>query len=666
MYSSISRRSVQWLIVFVALSASSSRLAAMIDLDGNRLNDLWEIYFDARGLDPSADDDGDGETNLQECLRWTNPRDPNSNSKTPLSSASVNDLLTDSDGDGLSDYEEVLLGLDPKRAASKSDWVGGDLAYAVSLVGSSNSFRLGEKTVSGTQPTPRQSARFLMQATLGGTMEDITKVSSLGVNGWLDAQFQITPSVTHDEVYKVIASGKGYDIHRAWWRQVLTADDLLRQRMAVSLTEIYVISERSINFVAWEVMQYYDNLGKLSFGNWRNILRTVTLDPLMGHYLSHLKSRKADLTLQRFPDENYAREIMQLFSIGLWKLNPDGSHKLDEKGRDIPTYDNTDISNFARVFTGFGFSGNQSDTSKPEQFFTALLNYAEPMQIWPSEHDMEEKRLLRGMVLPAFAAAPGRKPMDDVDDAIDNLFHDPNVGPFVGRLLIQRLVTSNPSRDYVRRVALAFEDNGRGERGDMKAVIKAIFLDSEARNPALDETRSGRLREPYLRYVRLARTFKARSAEGSFKIGDNSTLESIDQILLNAPSVFNFFLPDYQPPGPLAAAHLYAPEFQIMTSSTAITTLNLYSGMVATGFGDAGNEAEVMRLNFEEEIKLADQPEALIDLLDLKMACGSLSGNTRKILLTAYGEMPSTYSAEDKVKAVVELITLSPDFAIFQ
>jgi uncharacterized protein (DUF1800 family) len=515
-----------------------------------------------------------------------------------------------------------------------------------------------------SSPTRGQAARFLMQATLGGCTADIDRVCSLGFEEWIEAQFRTEPSVTHEEVYRHRAAGEHFEMHHAWWRQVLTADDFLRQRMAVALSEIFVVSEMAIEFVPWEMMNFYDDLGRMTFGNWRDLLRMVTMSPMMGHYLSHLRNRKPDPKLQRYPDENYAREVMQLFSIGLWKLNQDGTRRIDGEGREMPTYGNAEVTNFARVFTGLGFGGPLSDVGRPGDFLNSPPDYGNPMKLWEEEHDRDEKTLLRGIRLPAFADAPGRKAIDDIEDAIDNVFHHPNVGPFFGRLLIQRLVTSNPSPEYIRRVAMAFENNGRAVRGDMQAVIKAILLDDEARTPAPAGPASGRLHEPYLRYVRLARTFKARSGDGSFKISDHDTLESMDQILLNAPSVFNFFLPEYLPPGPMAEARIYGPEFQIMTSSTAITSLNHYSRMVASGFGDVADGPETMRLDFGEEITVADNPEALIELLDVKMTGGSLGGDTKQILLRAYGEIPAACTAEEKVKAIVQLIAISPDFAV--
>lgn len=520
-----------------------------------------------------------------------------------------------------------------------------------------------------TRPTAEQAARFLMQATLGATSAEIHHVTEVGFENWIDEQFALPPSVTFEEARQVRNAGGHFELHHAWWRQVLNAPDLLRQRLATALSEIFVVSEMSIEFLPWEMLEYYDDLARLCSGNWRDLLRHVTLDPIMGYYLSHLKNRKADPALQRFPDENYAREIMQLFSIGLWELNPDGTRRRDAQGREIPTYDNATVANFARVFTGLAFGGVLADVTNREQFLLGVFDpfffdYSVSMKMWEDEHDRDEKVLLRGLRLPAFSDDLGRKGMDDVEDALENLFLHPNVGPFFGRLLIQRLVTSNPSPGYVERVTKAFVNNGRAVRGDMRAVVKAILLDPEAREAPLDGVGSGRLREPYYRQVWLARSFQARAATGEYFVNDHDTLKATGQLLFNSPTVFNFFLPDYQPPGMMAEAGLYGPEFQILTSSTAITSLNSYMRSIAVGFGDDPDGPRTMRLNFEEEIRVAHDPEALLDLLGLKMTSGALTPEVRRILIDAYRELPASYSAEEKVKTMAQLIVVSPDFAV--
>jgi uncharacterized protein (DUF1800 family) len=521
----------------------------------------------------------------------------------------------------------------------------------------------------GTRPTRQEAARFLMHASLGASLADIDRVAELGFESWIDEQFALPPSQSHLEVREHREAGRHFEMHHAWWRQVLTGKDLLRQRLAVALTEFFVVSEVAIEFVPWEMMKYYDELARLSSENWRGILRMITLHPLMGYYLSHLRNRKADSAAQRYPDENFAREIMQLFSIGLWRLNPDGTQVMGPDGHPIPTYGNEEVTQFARVFTGLGYGGPAADPGRQDDFLNAPMNFEAPMRMWESEHDRGEKSLMRAQRLPAFANAPGRSGMDDIEDAIDNLFHHPNVGPFFGRFLIQRLVTSNPSPAYVGRVAAAFANNGRAKRGDMRAMVKAVLLDPEAQgatgmptSPAL----FGRMHEPYLRYVRLARTFEASSESGSFNIDDHNTFVATNQILLASPSVFNFFLPNYQPPGAIAEADFCAPEFQLMTSSTAITSLNHYIGMVNQGFGNAVDGPEMMRLNLGAEIAIVNDPDALISLLNLKMAAGGLSEETIRILQEAYREMPENFSAAERVKGLMELIVISPDFAVFE
>ncbi len=293
------------------------------------------------------------------------------------------------------------------------------------------------------------------------------------------------------------------------------------------------------------MMKYYDELALLASENWRDLLKMITLHPLMGYYLSHLRNRKGDLAAQRFPDENFAREIMQLFSIGLWRLNADGTHVVGDDGQPIPAYGNREVTEFARIFTGLAYGGPSADSRQPKDFFDAPVNFGDPMKMWEDEHDQGEKHLLRWQRIPPFAELPGRSAMDDIEDALDNLFHHPNVGPFFGRFLIQRLVTSNPSPGYVGRVSAAFANDGRARRGSMRAVVKAILLDPEAQIRPAQPTPPvlfGRLQEPYLRYVRLARTFEASSQAGTFSINDHNTQKATDQILLNSPSVFNFFL----------------------------------------------------------------------------------------------------------------------------
>ncbi|MGE9291934.1 MAG: DUF1800 family protein, partial [Puniceicoccales bacterium] len=454
-------------------------------------------------------------------------------------------------------------------------------------------------------PSEKEAARFLTQATFGPTPELIQEVQTLGIEGWIDNQFS-QPIGLHQPILEAVdwveEGGGPYAFHkmRAWWEQAMNSPDPLRQRIAFALSEILVISDNGAPAnTPRGMLNYYDMLLANSFGNYRNLLEDVTYHPCMGIYLSHQGNQPPDPELGRFPDENYAREIMQLFTIGLWMLNADGTKLLDSEGQAIPTYDNDDITNLARVFTGMSWgAGNTSVRWEffwpdvPEDYNYDDL-YVSPMNIWngPYEewtevspdqwesrevfyHDQESKTVL-GTTLPAndpespesgYASA-------DVDRALDVLFNHPNIGPFVSRLLIQRLVTSNPSPEYIERVSSAFSDNGQGIRGDMQAVVKAILLDSEARDLSLSEDpHYGMQKEPYLRFVSLARAFDAASESGIYEIYWID--DSYGMTPLSSPSVFNFFSPDYQPSGPSKDAGLVAPEFQITNEVTGILTPN--------------------------------------------------------------------------------------------
>ncbi|MGF1528054.1 MAG: DUF1800 family protein [Candidatus Competibacterales bacterium] len=447
-------------------------------------------------------------------------------------------------------------------------------------------------------PDTREAAagRFLNQATFGADEALILQVANQGIESWLDQQLAmpsgrlmpITWQMARDFGYREDGEffiGPGW-LGWSWWQQVLTGRDLVRQRVAFALSEIFVISQRNDNLedAAIGVIQYYDKLIDGALGNFRDLLRNVTLDPCMGLYLSHMGNRKADPVTMRFPDENYAREVMQLFTIGLFELNPDGSRVKDANGNDIPTYDNDTIANFARVFTGLHssklalkdgefvfYEGDGTATPiTPVDVDTFFLS--EPMVMFEEVHDREEKRLLNGAVLPA-----GQTGMQDIEDALDNLFNHPNVGPFIGRQLIQRLVKSNPTPSYIRRVAEAFDDNGSGERGDMAAVVRAILLDTEARDASwMNDPQHGMLREPFVRYVQMARALNAHSDSGYYLARSEPIATALGQYPLQSPSVFNFFSPNHRPAGTLAQADLYGPEFQILNSYTALQGYNLW------------------------------------------------------------------------------------------
>lgn len=530
-------------------------------------------------------------------------------------------------------------------------------------------------------PTDDEATRFLIQAGFGADLDELAEVKALGFEGWINQQLTRPKGYLQPVIQARRAAGK--DIFHtatkiALWTQVMrrrnppgggtVQTDVLRQRVAYSLLQIFVISQNpdALSLNSEAVTNYYDRLMDGAFGNFRQLLYNVTMHPCMGVYLSHVGNRKPDLSINRFPDENYAREIMQLFSIGLWELNPDGTRKLDGNGQSIPTYTNRDITQFARVFTGFQYwmPGRNS-------FAEHWENYEYPMRGYDEEHDMEAKTLLRGTILPA--RTYGGDPKDstqtllDLNGALDNLFNHPNVGPFIGRLLIQRLVMSNPSPAYISRVSAAFANNGSGVRGDMGAVVKAILMDPEARS--FDKTLEptfGKMREPYMTLMNMAKTFNAQPQSGNYE----SATYMYDFYLqepFQSPSVFNFYLPDYRPSGEVTALGKFAPEFQILTAVTAIETQNNLLNSVENEISRWGSSpADRMQLDFSGEIPLANDPDALIRRLSTRMTGGTLRPRSFQNIREAILKIPTstgTWQA-DRVKMTAYLIGSSSEFNI--
>ena len=414
----------------------------------------------------------------------------------------------------------------------------------------------GEGTTQGP-PTRAQLAdasAFAARATFGLPYDDITVLAGEDRNAWLDSQFSL-PVDDHVSVVDDLVARRNagefaafeQDIELlvtfrrlAWWHKTVTGEDVLRQRIAFALSEIFVVSDNvdALIIDPYALSGFYDMLLANAFGNFRDLLLDVTLHPAMGIYLSHVNNRKADPLNNTFPDENYAREVMQLFSIGLFELNTDGTQKLDGQGQPLPTYSNNEIREFAKIFTGLSFGG-------PVQYFgNAAPYFRAPLVMFDAYHATGAKQLLNGVVVPA-----GQTGLQDINDAIDNLFNHPNVGPFIGKQLIQRLVTSNPSSAYVDRVARAFNGDTTGVRGDMQAVIRAVLLDPEAVAPPDTTADFGKLREPVVRYASLLRQFGANSADG-FIANTGYVLQALArQHPLSSPSVFNFFLPAHSARG---------------------------------------------------------------------------------------------------------------------
>lgn len=539
----------------------------------------------------------------------------------------------------------------------------------------------------GILPNLNATSRFLAQSTLGADIETIQTVAGMSFNEWIDQQtaLPITNSVeqyTKDLVLMSLDStfANGLDPnnvyarrwywHSGWWQYTMTSEDVLRNRIALALSEIFVISEfNQLNEVPLALANYYDMLLSHSFGNFRDLLKDITYHPAMGLYLTHVNNPKSEPTLNRFPDENYAREIMQLFTIGLYELNNDGTYQLDGNGDPIPTYDNDDISELAKVFTGMTYG----DTFIFGQDAQSENSYLQPMQMLNYWHEPGTKTLLGTQVI------PDRNPVDgaaDVDDALDFLFNHPNVGPFFARLMIQRLIKSNPSPAYIDRVASAFNDNGAGVRGDMKAFVKAILLDPEARDCSLiDDPSNGMLREPIVRYTQISRAFNAASQEGTYRNGMDRFYDLTGQRPLGASTVFNFFSPDYQPIGDIQQAGLVSPEFQITNSVTILGYANELHDWIMDEyevmeyeqlFSDESYSYEKMsNLDFTDELALGtdDQIGTLIERLNLILLAGQMSPETRAIIQNTVMQLPES-DAAIRVRMAIYLAMISPDYLI--
>jgi uncharacterized protein (DUF1800 family) len=393
-----------------------------------------------------------------------------------------------------------------------------------------------------------------------------------------------------------------------------------------------------------------------SFGNFRELLRDVSLHPAMGLYLSHINNRRSDPANNIFPDENYAREIMQLFSIGLFELNIDGSLQLDNNGDPIPTYSNNEIREFAKIFTGFSYGG-------PGAYFGRAYppNFSAPMQMFDAAHEPGSKNLLNGTVVPA-----GQTGMQDFDAAIDNLFlfNHPNVGPFIGKQLIQRLVTSNPSPAYIERVARAFNGDTTGVRGDMRAVVKAVLLDPDAKAAPGTLTDFGKLREPVVRYASILRQFGANSPDDFIAVLGYFLQQVGKQHPLSAPSVFNFFLPAHSPAGEIADAGLVAPEFQITTSNSIVGISNIIDFVILADYvSDSPQGFEQVSLDFQPYVDLAPDVNALLDRLDIVLTAGTLDAASRQAISNVISDLDDMNM---RARIAIYMFLLSSDYAVRQ
>jgi uncharacterized protein (DUF1800 family) len=512
--------------------------------------------------------------------------------------------------------------------------------------------------------TPNDAARFLSQATFGAkSVAEIAALAQSGYRAWLDAQYAMPAGTPHlDYLIAIDQSGDKVQEQHAFesiWQQFLFSDNQLRARVAFALSEIMVISDIAPDQDTWAMATWMDMLYRNAFGNYRTLLEDVTLHPAMGYYLNMLGNDKENAAAGFKPNENFAREVMQLFSIGLVQLNADGTVARNAQGQTTPTYVQADVEEFARVYTGWTFAGGNIFDS--HEFDRVAENWVQPMQAWPTHHSTGSKKLLNGTTLPA-----GQTPEKDLHDALDNLFNHPNVGPFISKRLIQFLVTSNPSPPYVGRVAAKFNDNGQGVRGDLRAVVDAILLDPEARDPGVAQSNTfGKQREPVVRFVNLMRATDAKATNGRNSVWwlDNPD-DYLGQSPLLAPSVFNFFSPAFARAGTIAQAGLVSPEFQITTETQAVGSANFFDRVIndrAFGFETDGR----LILNYSPFMDLVNQPAQLVDHLNLLFTAGGMSAVTSAALIEMLNAMQADgRSRSERVRAALLMVLVSPDYVV--
>jgi uncharacterized protein (DUF1800 family) len=565
-------------------------------------------------------------------------------------------------------------------------------------------------------PTQTDAARLLQQATFGPTKAEIDNVVARGITGWIDDQMAVpatsfyallladvaefpNPPVPPEAINSVPRYTAAPNKNAAWWKLAVTSPDQLRQRIAFALSEIFVIGSMStITNEPQAQTKYYDLLINGAFGNFRTLLEQVSLNPMMGLWLSHLANQKADPVKGTSPDENYAREVMQLFTIGLVQLQPDGTLLLAANGQPIPTYNQEMITEVAKVFTGWAFAEASADTTQVATYtripFFGDLSVKRPddyswhvaMRYFDAFHDKTEKRVVSLQQVAPEAAAPTIIPANqsgpqDLKIFLDTLANHPNTGPFICRRLIQFLVTSNPSAGYVHRVAQVFTQQ-KASASQLGAVIRAILTDYEARSPdVLNNAGYGKIKEPLIRLIGMFRALNIRAPNGryldSYFLDPRNSghwlpsgnltfpMGPFGQEPLGALTVFNFFAPDFAPPGPLTAAGLVAPEMQINDSYYAIKLpSNLFSYFtrdVSTLPAPPSGASPFLVPDFSALLPNARNAAALADQVNLLFCANQLTAANRTLLITTLNGMATAATDLELVQTAVEFVLTAPD-----
>lgn len=551
---------------------------------------------------------------------------------------------------------------------------GGDPSTAAPVGGRTISLRAmpAAAALGSTSISVEQASRFLQQAQFSASDADIAQVRNLGYASWIEQQVAthfgtrgwdwLNSQGYADPYSSNNYYDQSYPADHMVWNQLMASSDPMRKRMGLALSEFFVVSLSGLDF-RWRshaMAHYWDTLCAYAFGNFRGLLEAVTLHVAMGYYLN-TKGNKKENSSGRLPDENYAREVMQLFTVGLYLLNPDGTQKLDGNGKPQDTYTASDVSNLARVFTGYDVDMSQNVNVSANGNTVGNTTFARlPMALTASNHSTLAATFL-GTTIPANTPAAAA-----LKTALDTLFNHPNTAPFFCKQMIQRLVTSNPSPAYVGRVAAVFADNGQGVRGDLAFVFAAILLDSEARNATgLTAPEYGKLREPMVRLVQWGRTFGVGSVSGAWRIGDLSNAGTqLSQSPLRAPSVFNYFRPGYVPPSTALSNGVVAPEFQLVTESSVGGYLNYMMGIIDTGF----NSRDIYAA-YTTELTLVLDPAALVRRLNLLLCAGQISATTQTVIVNALlgvtvNSNSSATLKRQRVCAAVLMVMACPEYLI--
>ena len=603
---------VRFLVGLALASVVATTAPASDSEDDSGLSIVLLAFLHQQQVAKTTDSDGDGVFDFYDAF----VDDPSESVDTDGDGIGDN-ADTDDDGDGVSDSYDY-------QPLEASVWENPYEILSADALNNAPAGVIPDIEVGDD----RDAMRLLIQATYGPRPEDYRHFQTLGPEAWFEEQLSL-PQTSWLETYrkwsKYWAEQGRPNVapnQEAFWDITLNADDQLRQRMILAWSELFVIATTSgLDGYREAANSYLDTLGNHAFGNFRDLLEAVTKHAAMGLYLNMLANQKENAELNIRPDENYAREVMQLFTIGLKELNQDGSPKIDPMGDVMETYTPDTIREYAKVFTGWHLTGTTA-----ESWPSALNIFAEiaekavfPMEPVEEYHQKTEKILLRDYYVPA-----GQMAEEDLQIALDSLFYHPNLAPFISKFLIQRFVTSNPSPEYIGRVAAVFNDDGHGTRGNLTAVITAVLFDKESRkSPSQKDETFGKYKEPLLRATHVFRMFDVATTNDNVPL--YGTERSFGQFILRSRSVFNFFQPDFSPIGEFKERGLAAPEKQIINEGSIVRLLNQIGHMAQYNYGTAWIELTELAadcdncpyMNTDEEVDILVQEgiEALVDHL---------------------------------------------------